>query len=42
MYFKTVNYYLLVLVSQGGEHGARVSMGWRPFPVGRLDVAVLF
>lgn len=42
MRFKTLNYYALVLVSWGGEHGARVSVAWRLFPVGKLDAAVLF
>lgn len=39
---ETLSYFLLVLVSWGGEQGARVSVGWTPFPVARLDVAVLF
>lgn len=39
---KTLNCFSLVLVSWGGEQGARGSVGWTPFPVTRLDVAVLF
>lgn len=42
MYFRTVKYNSLVLVSWEGEHGARVSVGWRLVPVGMLHVAVLF
>lgn len=41
VHFKRVNSYLLVLVIQGGEHGTRVGVGWRPFLVGRLEVAIL-
>lgn len=41
-YFKTLNYFSLFLVSWGGGQGARVSVGWTPFPVTRLDMAVLF
>lgn len=42
LYCETLTYFSLVLVSWGGEPGVRVSVGWTPFPVARLDVAVLF